>query len=52
MDGTDRADDRQGDEEDQKRRIEREREDASDAEREAADAPGYTARPTEREPEK
>jgi hypothetical protein len=47
MDGTRDADERQGDEDDQKQRIERERQDASDAEREAADGPGYTARPAE-----
>lgn len=52
MDGTDRPDERQGDEDDQKQRIEREREQAGDAEREAADGPGYTARPSDEEPEK
>ena len=51
MDGTRDADERQGDEDDQKQRIEREREDASDAERKAADAPGYTARPAEGDPD-
>jgi hypothetical protein len=52
MGGTGRSDDRrQGDEESQEERIERKRREAGDEERDAAAGPGYTARPTEQEPE-
>lgn len=52
MDGRGRSEDRrQEDEESQEERIERERREAGDEERDAADGPGYTARPSEQEPE-
>jgi hypothetical protein len=52
MAGTGRSDDRRrGDEESQEERIERKRREAGDEERDSADGPGYTARPTEQEPE-
>jgi hypothetical protein len=50
VDGTGRRDGRQGADETQEQRIEREREEASEAERDAAAEPGYTARPTDAEP--
>ncbi len=44
-------DERRDREESQEQRIERERREASDEERDSADGPGYTARPTDEEPE-
>jgi hypothetical protein len=43
--------DREEREESAQRRIERKRHEAGDDERDAADGPGYTARPTDHEPE-
>jgi hypothetical protein len=52
MGGTDGSDDRrQAGEESQEERIERKRREAGDQERDSADGPGYTARPTDAEPE-
>ncbi|HEX2503614.1 MAG TPA: hypothetical protein VHK00_06710 [Miltoncostaeaceae bacterium] len=42
---------RPGREESQEQRIERERREAGDEERDSATGPGYTARPTDAEPE-
>jgi hypothetical protein len=42
---------RRDDEETQEQRIERERHEAGDEERDSADGPGYTARPAGGEPE-
>jgi hypothetical protein len=52
MGGTKRPEDepREG-EETQEQRIERKRGEATDEERDSADGPGYTARPTDEEPE-
>jgi len=44
-------DERRDREESQEQRIERERREASDEERDSADGPGYTARPTDADPE-
>ena len=44
-------DERRDREESQEQRIERERREAGDEERDSADGPGYTARPTDEEPE-
>jgi hypothetical protein len=41
---------RRDDEESQEQRIERERREAGDEERDSADGPGYTARPTDGDP--
>jgi hypothetical protein len=43
--------DREEREESAQRRIERKRHEAADDERDSADGPGYTARPTDHEPE-
>jgi hypothetical protein len=51
MGGDGGPDERQGPEETQEQRIERERRKAGDEERDSADGPGYTARPAEAEPE-
>ena len=58
MDGTggsgregDEREEREEREESAQRRIERKRHEAGDDERDSADGPGYTARPTEHEPE-
>jgi hypothetical protein len=51
MSGSGEHDERQGPEETQEQRIERERREAGDEERDSADGPGYTARPAEAEPE-
>jgi hypothetical protein len=52
MDGRGRSHDRrQEGDESQEERIERTRREAGDEERDSADGPGYTARPTEQEPE-
>jgi hypothetical protein len=51
MDASGGPDERQGPEETQEQRIERERRKAGDEERDSADGPGYTARPAEAEPE-
>ncbi len=48
MDAGDRRRER---EETQEQRIERERREADDEQRDSADGPGYTARPTDAEPE-
>lgn len=47
----DAGDGRREREETQEQRIERLRREASDQERDSADGPGYTARPTDGEPE-
>jgi hypothetical protein len=44
-------DEREEREESAQRRIERKRHEAGDDERDSADGPGYTARPSEHEPE-
>jgi len=52
MGGTGRPDDEpQEGEETQEQRIERKRGEATEEERDSADGPGYTARPTDEEPE-
>ena len=51
MGGSGGPDERQGPEETQEQRIERERREAGDEERDSADGAGYTARPAEGEPE-
>ena len=51
MGDTGGSDERQGDEETQEQRIERKRREAGEGERDSADGPGYTARPTDEEPE-
>ena len=58
MDGTggsgregDEREEREEREESAQRRIERKRHEAGDDERDSADGPGYTARPSEHEPE-
>jgi hypothetical protein len=51
MTGTKGPGERRGGEESQEERIERKRREAGDEERDSADGPGYTARPTEQEPE-
>lgn len=43
--------DRRRGEESQEERIERKRREAGEGERDSADGPGYTARPTDQEPE-
>jgi hypothetical protein len=51
MSGSGGPDERQGPEETQEQRIERERSEAGDEERDSTDGPGYTARPADAEPE-
>jgi hypothetical protein len=51
MGGSGGPDERQGPEETQEQRIERERREAGDEERDSADGPGYAGRPAEAEPE-
>ena len=51
MSGSGGPDERQGPEETQEQRIERERREAGDEERDSADGPGYTARPADADPE-
>jgi hypothetical protein len=52
MDGRGRSDDRrQEGEESQEERIERKRREAGEQERDSAAGPGYTARPSDEEPE-
>jgi hypothetical protein len=53
MDGTGERDEREREEREEsaERRIERKRHEAGDDERDSADGPGYTARPTDHEPE-